>query len=444
MLSKNATSKKSTHPKSRPKRAARKHTPKTKFRPLQLYGKGDYSFSDLMGSIKNGVRDALSAGGAALGSSIAGGPGASLGRSLGSKLSRLIGTGDYMVAGDTAVNALIKAPSHSGDVGASFASNADIVRIRHREYINDITTGPVAGAFALQSLPVNPALVQSFPYLANIAQNFEEYRFRGLVFEFVSSASPYLASSAMGTLVVAMEYNPLAPVFTNKPQMENSDYAVSSRFDKNLMYGVECKQFTQNSYLTRYQAADPLTAYDSGLFQVATVPGSGFPVNSVVGELWVSYDVELMRPRVSPARFGLSHYFYGVVGSGGVYPVPVLRASYGTLSNVQYSPSSPNVITIVDAIQGDIYQITVSATGTETSAITITAATGIVPFAVLQNGTSGANVTLTPCTNPNTVYFGQVTATSGGNVSFTIGGAGLYTVDLIITDLGNGLVSSNV
>jgi hypothetical protein len=410
----------------------------------QLRGHGDFSFSDIVDVAKGGIKSALEAGGSALGNHFMGGTGATLGKGLGNKLARLVGCGDYQLANDTAVNALIqgRGPAPT-DVGASFSSTADIVRIRHREYVSDVITGAVAGAFNNTAIPVNPGLVQSFPYLANIAQNFEEYRFRGLVFEFVSSTSPYLASAAMGTLVVSMEYNPVAPPFTNKPQMENSDYAVSARFDRNLMYGVECKQFTQNSYLTRYQTATPLTAYDSGLFQVATVPGSTFPVNSVVGELWVSYDVELSRPRISPARFGLVHYAYGSVNGLGVYPTPVLRAEYGTLAGAFFNAASPNQITIPDVIAGDIYQISVTSSGFATLPLNIGSVIGLTPFNILIGGSSNQCVS-TAGGNAMSVFYYTATGPTGTNASFTVGGATMVTVDLVITDLGNGLLSAAV
>ena len=54
--------------------------------------------------------------------------------------------------------------------------------IRHREYITDIYSG-VAGApgapapspFKIQSFSLNPGMIETYPWLANVAGRFEEY-----------------------------------------------------------------------------------------------------------------------------------------------------------------------------------------------------------------------------------------------------------------------------
>jgi hypothetical protein len=370
---------------------------------------------------------------------------------LGAKVSKLIGSGDYATSGETAINDLIKG---CPDSSASFSSKGEVTRIRHREYIQDVVTGPVAGVFNNTALNINPGLASLFPYLASIAQNYEEYRIRGMVIEFVSSTSPYNTNGAMGTLILSMEYNPLAPPYTSKPQMENSAEAVSARFDKNMMYGVECSAFFQNMYLVRYQTASPLSAYDVGTFQFATAPASTFPVNSVVGELWVSYDVELMRPRISPARFGIMHYVGPTMGQS-ITTIPTggaFQALFGTLSNVS---RNGNVFTITDVIQGDAYQISVTnpVGGMTGSGCGITSTTGLAQLPILGESTLGTggtyasvSTTSTAISNSTSVYFFTVTAVTGGAVTFTL----FFTtatisssnsIDVVVVDLGNGLTS---
>jgi len=355
------------------------------------------------------------------------------------------------VAGSAAVNSLIA--GGKPDAGASFGSTHDVVRIRHREYISDLYTGPTAGVFSNNTLSVNPGLSTTFPYLAPIAANFEEYRFRGLVFEFVSSTSPYLAGGAMGTLVAAMQYNPLAEPFSNKPQMENSDYAVSSRFDTNLMYGVECKEFTQNSYLVRYSDSAPLTAYDVGTFQFATAPGSTFPVNSTIGELWVSYDIELMRPRISQARFGIGHLRYttALPNAQNVMPVPEFLSAMGVISQlsvgnytVGYPAATNNLVTISGLSTGDIISVVLAAKG---AAFSTTAATsfyglsGLTEFRCLAGNTHHQFQT-TGDGAPVSISYWQVTAPPGTPCTFYINSVAIVSADLIIEAMGNGLQAS--
>lgn len=371
---------------------------------------------------------------------------------LNGKLQRLIGSGDYEMSADVNYNSLVKPgpirhPKHF--------SSGETTRIRHREYITDILTGSSAGVFSNNTFPINPGLALTFPYLASIAQNYEEYVFHGLTFEIVSTTSSYNTNSAMGSMIVSMEYNSSAPAFISKPQMENSAYAVSARFDRNILYGVECASNVQNSYYVRYSNTNaiPITATDLGYLQVATQPAATFPVNSVVGELWVSYDVELSRPRLSPARFGYFH----ASRTGGSSAAPMGSAQstaqlqpvvYGSLTGTTVTGT---VITIPESIQGDVYAVTVYNQGT-TVAVSFPTYTlvGLAPVNIVENYTaafmaapnSGATASRALTTN----YY-VVTSSTGLASTITLGVAGVIpngSVDVFIQCLGTGLNASSL
>jgi len=192
--------------------------------------------------------------------------------------------------------------------------------------------------FSNTSIAINPGVLASFPYLAPIASNFEEYKIRGLVFEFVSTTSPYLAGGAMGSVVLSMQYNPTAPIFTSKVQMENSDFAISARPDQSMVYGVECAMNMQNMYLVRQGTSPaPLTATDLGIMQFAIQ--SPIAANTVVGEVWVSYDIELMRPKAQTAGAG---WYHNSASGGAVGTFPTfgtVQSQIGCLSGVVQSTS---------------------------------------------------------------------------------------------------------
>lgn len=289
-------------------------------------------------ALKPVAREAILNAGSALGGlagsrlgSSAGG--ARVGRTLAAKISKMFGCGDYVVNEKPVANSLI---SGNANAYASFGNNGQSVRIQHREYLFDLTQGAVAGAFTNVTMPVNPGLFASFPYLAPIAANFEEYRINGLVFEYVSTTSPYLAGGAMGSVVLAMQYNPLASAFSSKVQMENSDFAISARPDQSMVYGVECASNMQNMYLVRQGGTTaPLTSTDMGIMQFAIQ--SPIAAGVVLGEVWVSYDIELMRPKAQVAGQGWLH-FGGTGGAVGTYPsFTTTMAAYGTLSGVSYT-----------------------------------------------------------------------------------------------------------
>lgn len=174
--------------------------------------------------------------------------------------------------------------------------------IRHKEYIGDV---PASQAFLLAALPINPGQPQTFPWLSQIAENFEEWVPRGITFMYKSTSSNSVvstaANTALGTVVMATEYNVANPVFGNKQQMENYEGAVSCDPSRNQLQLVESSK-SQNPLGIYFVRSGPVPVgsdqrfYDMGLFQIAT---TGMQANgSIIGELWVSYEIELKKPRI--------------------------------------------------------------------------------------------------------------------------------------------------
>lgn len=94
--------------------------------------------------------------------------------------------GDYSVHNDTQKNSLFTEGAYN------FKRQRTI--ITHREYIADIVTGPDAGSFSYVTYSINPGSTNLFPWLSNIAQNFESYKMLGLVFEYKSMSADALNS----------------------------------------------------------------------------------------------------------------------------------------------------------------------------------------------------------------------------------------------------------
>lgn len=178
------------------------------------------------------------------------------------------------------------------------------ILVRHREFIMDIT-GSIN--FTLDKLPINPGLVQSFPWLSAIGSSFEEYRLRGLIYEFKSTSSDAVLSaatnSALGTVVMATQYNSLMPDFPDKKTMENYEFANSGKPSCNLLHPVECKQSinpVQELYVrTGTPTVGDIRLYDLGNFYLAT---QGQQANGgVIGELWATFEVEFFKPKLISA-----------------------------------------------------------------------------------------------------------------------------------------------
>jgi len=185
-------------------------------------------------------------------------------------------------------------------------------RVRHREYLGDITVPSAPTAFTLTTYTVNPGDNYTFPWLSALAVQYQQYKFDGLIFEFRTLASDITSGGALGAVVMASNYDVVQPAFTSKVQMENSQYAVSTKPSCSMIHTMECApgQVANNLYYVRNSG--PVTAsgtdnrmYDLANFQIATqgLPGSS---GQVLGELWVSYDVQLYKPIINEATIGAS------------------------------------------------------------------------------------------------------------------------------------------
>lgn len=230
-----------------------------------------------------------------------GGP---LGSAVGSKLGsyahyigRIFGSGDYVTNAEQ-----VKHNTLVNDAQVpSFASGRNVVKIRHREFLGDVISSATAGAFRITNYAINPGLPQSFPWLANVCSaSFQQYRINGMVFEFRSMSADALNSTntALGSVVMATDYDSKDVAFTSKQQMENSEFGVSCKPSSCMIHGIECAR-TQTSVSEQYirgfevpSGAD-IRLYDMGRFSIATVGCQGTSVN--LGELWVSYDIDFFK-----------------------------------------------------------------------------------------------------------------------------------------------------
>jgi len=157
--------------------------------------------------------------------------------------------------------------------------------------------------FKIQSFFLNPAL-SFFPWLDGVAQNYQEYEWNGLVFEFKSLYSEAVsvtagASGAMGSVIMATNYNSAAPNYANKQQLLEAEYSTDCKPSCSFFHPIECKpSLTPVSRLYTRTGAVPTSQdqrlYDFANFQIASIGCQA--VNAVLGELWCTYEVKLYKP----------------------------------------------------------------------------------------------------------------------------------------------------
>jgi len=197
-----------------------------------------------------------------------------LGRMAGAGFSKFVGHGDYQVK----TNSLIKGALSSGPEMVPYFSRTGKsgIRVREREFLGFVVTG-ANGVYTSTSYHINPGLQGAFPWLSQVAQNFEEWEPYGLVYEFVSTSAQFAGGSnqALGTVAMATDYDVLDSTFINMTELLNMGAACSTRSSNDLEHGVECDitERGRRSFFVRTGAPptqSTLMDYDLGLFEIAT------------------------------------------------------------------------------------------------------------------------------------------------------------------------------
>lgn len=227
-------------------------------------------------------------------------------------------------------------PTRTGTISAArVKAQSGGVIVTHREYIKDIA-GTVP--FTVEAFGVNPGDPGSFPWLSNMASQFENYRWLNCRFEFISTSGESLAgaNTSLGTVVMATQYNSLNPPFVAKDTMENYDGAVATKPSVSCAHTV---QHWNNPFTVLYvrpfnklpDGFGNLLQYDVGQFYLAT-SGQAAGVTTI-GELWVSYSVMLFKPRLNPF-FNNTNPYYSLfnlaprsIGAAAVVATPFLYAT---------------------------------------------------------------------------------------------------------------------
>lgn len=222
--------------------------------------------------------------------------------------ARIRGHGDYVLSGNAIGGA--GGTTLAGEVPKFTATKEGTVRVTHKEYLGEVRT--LGNTFANHKvLPLNPGLDTTFPWLSSIAANFEEYEFSGLTFAFVSESADALSSTntALGSVMMATQYNANLPPLQSKESMLAYEFSNTGRPSSSMVHMVECarrrtvlpEMYVRSGPVTQTAGApQDYRLYDWGTFQIAT---QGQQAACVIGELWVTYDVELRKPRL-PGPYG--------------------------------------------------------------------------------------------------------------------------------------------
>jgi len=367
-----------------------------------------------------------------------------VGKGLQALFKHLTGFGDYHVENNTLMTGglsppqIVNSSSHGGFI------------VRHREYLGDIEA---TTAFALASYPLNPGMSESFPWLSTVANSFEQYKWRGVVFEFKSLSSDAIlsasTSSALGAVIMATEYNSLNDNFADKNEMENHEFSNSRKPSLNFLHPVECKgSLTSIDLLYVRSGAIPSNAdlrlYDLGKTEIATVGMQA--ASGVAGELWVTYEVELYKPQIpdNDTESQSAHISLGgLMSSSAPFGGGVLTA--GSTLNMTYAGALVTFPTNVKKMKYYIsYYMKADAQSINLPAVTLTS---LVGCSAVDLFSAGLTIIQGPAATGSGIFFMfdaciQVEEPSNASFTVTMTGAlpsGNTVGDFIVTEMPSGI-----
>jgi len=224
-------------------------------------------------------------------------------------LGVISGKGDYTVTRNTLTNP--RSYGSSAQIGLMHG-DMGTTRVKHREYVRDV---PSSTTFQNITFAIQPTNSQLFPWLSALAQNYEQYKILGLIFEYRSLSANALNSvnTALGSVSMATQYNSLDSPFVNKQQVLNYQFGTSCKPSESMIHPLECDpaQTPNQPLYVRIgsAAAGDARLYDYGILNYVTIGMQ--QANVTIGELWVSYDILLIKPRISSGLgLGIRSAFY--------------------------------------------------------------------------------------------------------------------------------------
>jgi len=221
------------------------------------------------------------------------------GAAIGGAIAKITGYGDYLVQQNS-----ISTKGVSGvegtDIVPSFSTTGVNTRVTHREFVGNITS-PGAG-FTNVSYPINASNPAVFPWLSALARKYQRYKVHGMVFYYKSTSTDYNNS---GTVAACVNYDAAEVAYKSMGEILNAKFAVSCKPSLHMSVPVECdprEQPTQGYYIEHGDTTSRDARFTSmGKLNLAT-EGLTLPAGTVIGQLWVAFDIELMYPCISVAE----------------------------------------------------------------------------------------------------------------------------------------------
>lgn len=333
----------------------------------------------------------------------------------------LTGLGDYKVRRNVFMTGNLPKVTNISESGGN--------TIRFQEYLCDIITSGTPGALDIQSWMINPANPDTFPFLSQVAMNYEQYVIEGMLFAFQSRSADALNSTntALGSVMFATQYDVMDAPFQSKADMLNYEFSTSCKPSENCMHMIECepRQTTINELYTISSNSVPTGAdprlYFLGKLSVGTIGFQAAAVN--IGELRVTYQVRLLKPKLYVTLAQNYEYYFAqsITTWSNANPLPTTLVGGGATNiSVVYNAAARTLTLPASNNAVIVYRVMMQWTGS-------TPQTWTPPAITLSGASIGNNISTPAIASSASVVcmdFGITTDGSNSNPIITIGNAG--------------------
>lgn len=288
--------------------------------------------------------------------------------------------------------------------------------VRHTEFIQNISG---TEDFSLFSLPINPGLDTTFPWLSQIAPAYEQYKWRGLVFTYKTTSADLVTGTngALGQVIMATDYDSADANYTNQREMLNSEYAKSAKPSVSFVHPIETAR-SQTPYKMFYtREGDPpanadIRLYDIGKFQLATQGMQA--TGGTIGQLWVSYEIEFQKPQFKlDVGVEADHFTASTLPTTSIFFPSTLEKVAGNLGFTRLGnqelecpqDSESKKFMLVYAFNGAVGTASTAAT-LQIDITPVSGRQGVTPILSrgLPTGGVGNNITNDPDNDINTIF----------------------------------------
>lgn len=210
------------------------------------------------------------------------------------------GLGDYNVQ----FNSLINPGSSTASGNIHINTTGRGTTIRYREYLGDLAVHPtVVGGFNVTEYKIQPGNVTTFPWLAPIAVQFDQYIIQGCILEFKTTTTDATTNSAIGSVIAASFYDVDDPAPTSKSSMLNTAYSAEAKMSEDMLHGIECEpsELSRNVYYTRVLGGAQATNADLSDYDVCNTyfatQGGSLTAGTIIGSMYVHYEFTFLKEK---------------------------------------------------------------------------------------------------------------------------------------------------